>query len=291
MPFPISCYSLVFPLSFDLAKNDRIVVKNFAKSEALSFSTGIKDKVSIGDQLISFNGKSISDLRKEANNGANDSGALRQLLSFLSNRNGNQFPLGSQTNVCYKLNRPNNTQYFYRAPIVVSINSFCNLKDDSQTFRVGEQEPPTFREHLEKGIINLKHELDFKSHLETMKNTDLTSDLAFGNTFRGIPTNEAKISWKVYKKDEISLGILRLDGFDPLNTYESLQIIIDLLSNELSDTDALLIDVRNNPGGLIPFADLLPKLFTTNSRASVGRALVSPQNEFIFLNTIMNQTE
>jgi hypothetical protein len=54
---------------------------------------------------------------------------------------------------------------------------------------------------------------------------------------------------------------------------------------QLKDTNSLLIDVRDNEGGLITLADYIPQLFGVNIAPITGRVLVNKINDLLFQNT------
>jgi C-terminal processing protease CtpA/Prc len=85
------------------------------------------------------------------------------------------------------------------------------------------------------------------------------------------PTAEPTIKWAIVPKGEKRLGYISLSSFVPSNPDQAVDIIYNLLRNQLAKTDALLIDVRNNGGGYISYADKLPQLFKPG-KASTGSA-------------------
>lgn len=104
-------------------------------------------------------------------------------------------------------------------------------------------------------------------------------------------TDEPIISWSIYERRPTKMGIIRLESFMPeadQSGMMSLEIIRSLLTNELADTDALIFDIRDNGGGLIVMADLIPQFFTPNLDTSAARALVAPVNKQIFMDKMPN---
>lgn len=68
----------------------------------------------------------------------------------------------------------------------------------------------------------------------------------------------------------------------PSNPNQAFRIIATLLTTSLKNTDYLLFDVRDNPGGYLTYANLLPQLFVPQIRIGSGRAVVSELNKVLF---------
>ncbi|MEM9103658.1 MAG: S41 family peptidase, partial [Pseudomonadota bacterium] len=78
-------------------------------------------------------------------------------------------------------------------------------------------------------------------------------------------TNDPSIYWAVieHSKNKQSIGYLRLASMNPhVSISDSLLTVSQVLRDSLSGTDRLIIDVRDNAGGLIPYAEALVQLFT-----------------------------
>ncbi len=60
------------------------------------------------------------------------------------------------------------------------------------------------------------------------------------------------------------------------------KIIIALLTTVLQDTDFLLFDVRDNPGGFLTYANVLPQLFVPQIRIASVRAVANELNKGLF---------
>jgi hypothetical protein len=82
------------------------------------------------------------------------------------------------------------------------------------------------------------------------------------------------------------LGVLSINAFTPIENEDNaiLEKVRNLLINELKDTDALVIDMRDNGGGLISMADTLPQLFGGAKPVvpNAARAVVSSVNNNLF---------
>ena len=102
--------------SDDLIKNPIVVVTGFSSvNKVLEFSPGIKDIVQIGDQLISYNGKSFKQMYREfksISNGANDYGGMRSVLNLMAFRSAMLTPLQEETEVVYIFKRNSSSPEF-----------------------------------------------------------------------------------------------------------------------------------------------------------------------------------
>ena len=98
------------------------------------------------------------------------------------------------------------------------------------------------------------------------------------------PSGDPILHWGIYTPR--NLGVLHIQSFAPLQMDDKafLEKVRLLLINELKDADALVIDMRDNGGGLISMADTLPQLFGGANPVipNTARAVVSPVNNNIF---------
>ncbi|NNG01062.1 MAG: hypothetical protein HKM93_16855 [Desulfobacteraceae bacterium] len=74
------------------------------------------------------------------------------------------------------------------------------------------------------------------------------------------PSNVRVVKWGIIKNRYGRFGYINLTSFY-FNVNRTVNEIRRLLLEELSDTDGLIFDVRNNGGGYINLADRLPQLF------------------------------
>jgi C-terminal processing protease CtpA/Prc len=99
-------------------------------------------------------------------------------------------------------------------------------------------------------------------------------------------TTEPSIKWSIVNRGDKKVGYISIGSFVPSNVTDNgaLAIIANLLRNQLASTDALVVDVRNNGGGSIVYADKLPQMFMPgNASTNSARLLNTPLN-FNFLN-------
>jgi C-terminal processing protease CtpA/Prc len=101
------------------------------------------------------------------------------------------------------------------------------------------------------------------------------------------PSEDPIISYGIWKPESKNLGVIVMTSFQPRGSDTKLvfQVIRNLLTGPLKDTNALLWDIRNNGGGSVDMADSLPQLFQTDITPGFRRAIASPANAYIFLNS------
>jgi C-terminal processing protease CtpA/Prc len=78
------------------------------------------------------------------------------------------------------------------------------------------------------------------------------------------------------------MGVIFLSSFLPKSMQNAFIILKSLVSEQLKDTDSLLFDVRNNGGGYVTLAHILPQLFSVRPKLISGRAIVHPTNAKLF---------
>ena len=292
LPKPHACYHALWPLEFSFIASENfeaspnVVVKAFTSlKEAMRFSHDIRKLVEIGDKLITYNGltfKEFYNLNKAKTGGANLYGGMRSVVGFLSYRPGSMFMMPNETEAVYVLEKRNGKQYTVKAPIVARENRECLRQythpNESPNYKVFTSKKD--EEWTQKRLAMFeKNENAYHPFLEDMKRSfDQNLDFKFHKTKDDI------LSWSIYKKGESNVGIIRLDSFVPSsnNVDLVLELFHGLLVRELRDTEALIIDVRSNGGGIISLADSIPQFFVADYIPPGARVLVSPTNALIF---------
>ncbi|KAJ3079083.1 hypothetical protein HK102_004041 [Quaeritorhiza haematococci] len=289
IPVPYACYRAIWPITFaliesdDLENNPQIAVKALSTfPQVLDLAPEIREKVQTGDLLVSYNGKTFKEYYEENKQwcgGANTFGGHNRCVAHMSLRSGRMFPLPEETEAVYVLRRGSYT-YTVKAPIVMSYTRYCVdrfpvngtvLEDNSDPAARFETEPPIPHKIQEKMLMY--------SDLDDLKNS---FEASWG--YERQTTEEPIISWSTYQRGPTNLGIIRLESFSPsASTADgSIRILRRLLVNELKDTDALVIDIRDNGGGLADFADSIPQLFVGGFKPTKARALISEINRQMF---------
>ncbi len=99
-------------------------------------------------------------------------------------------------------------------------------------------------------------------------------------------TAEPSIKWAVVDRAGKKVGYISIGSFVPsrVNDNGALSIIANLLRNQLASTDALVIDVRNNGGGSIVYADKLPQMFMPGNASTNSARFLNTDVDFNLLN-------
>lgn len=105
------------------------------------------------------------------------------------------------------------------------------------------------------------------------------------------PTNEPVVKWGLVEKDGEQYGYLKITSFVPKTSTEfAISEIIRIVNTYFQDTVGLLIDVRNNGGGSILFADKLSQLFIPHKAQAIeARLLNTDLNRQIFNESLFTQ--
>ncbi|KAH9248020.1 hypothetical protein BASA81_014358 [Batrachochytrium salamandrivorans] len=110
---------------------------------------------------------------------------------------------------------------------------------------------------------------------------------SYSESVRFKDTSIDGLTWAIWKNGERNMGVIKIDSFtlvlkDTKKDITFLFLILtirDLLVNQLKDTDAILLDIRGNPGGSISSADGIIQLFRSDFTASQFRYLKNDHRE------------
>lgn len=110
------------------------------------------------------------------------------------------------------------------------------------------------------GQYKLRPVLPFKRNLEMADHPTFNmfkSVLAGSSIVETVslqPTSDEIVKWAIYESPHGKMGVIRLESFTPSSPTASVNDIIliirELLVDQLADTDCLVFDVRENPGGI-----------------------------------------
>ncbi|KAJ3224138.1 hypothetical protein HK099_000188 [Clydaea vesicula] len=288
LPAPHSCFAKIFPLTWSLIetddpKNPIAVVKDFTSFPEVKKVAGpALDRVKPGHVLVSINGLTINQLYEKysaTTRGANYFGGVRSILSgTFGIRGGRLYPVqfsdNERTDVTYVLKeRPDSKNtYEITVPTVGRKNNACLAT--APVSNIANNEKPTFPKYP------IMKAADPEFYLDTYGGTSelpLTSVEGTG----GI------LLYGKYKYLGTNLGVLRLTQFSPVTTGSTLRpetvvkAIRDVLVNQFKDTDALVLDLRSNPGGWVYLADAIPQFFKPDYTPATARFLMAPLNDKI----------
>jgi C-terminal processing protease CtpA/Prc len=237
MPFPYACYRNMMPFSLKEIKDGRnfqVVVSNVVTEPEFLALLPKNLNIEIGDELISYNGKSLRQIFKELapkTGGANSEGNQKITLEELSFKIQTVSLTSQEDAVSLEFKKKNGKRFKTTLPWVNRQRLSC-----------------TNRYTNNEGYFHYQAEFNetyLKSNNENV-------------------TEEPTISWNITENEFGKIGILNITSFEPetiSNVQDYVLLVENLLKNELAKADGLIIDVRNNPGGLIPFGESLLPLF------------------------------
>ncbi|KAJ3166088.1 hypothetical protein HDU88_003634 [Geranomyces variabilis] len=287
-----SCYGFVTPFKFnfvashDIANDPRVVVEALSVvPEILALTKDQVSKVQVGDSLEKIDGLTFREhwiKTQAATGGANQYGGYRAALGLLSSINGKLYPAPAKDSITFEFCRPGtNITYSVTVPWVTVGKRAC-LADapggGSANFGAPKFHGPNLTQEKKKGPVGVKP----SSPLDGMKLFgDSNNDLVWKTTDSSI------INWTIYKHGGANLGVIQLTAFEddthPDGLGPAVEVFQGLLLKELSETDSVVIDLRDNGGGIISFADVLPQLFVPNFVPGKARALRTENNRILMV--------
>ncbi|KAJ3397803.1 hypothetical protein HDU92_002475 [Lobulomyces angularis] len=282
LPTPASCFTWIYPIALDLINsndllnNPVVVVKSTRYYQKEYIPSGFS--INKGDIVVSINGFTPAKLFQKfaaAGGGANNYGGMRAVLSLFDTRSGAMYGPPSGTFVQYVLQRPDNSQYSYTGVVTAYYSDTCV-----------DSAPTTASEDIENPIDT--ESLDPYRAEKIGARVEYEMSPPFAN-LNYQTTQDSTLSYTIYQSGTSKIGIIKISSFIPETTTNGQQTILNLvyslLTNQLKDTEALVIDVRNNGGGLVSLADTLPQLFGgINVQPMRFRALVNEINGVLLNN-------
>ncbi|KAI8904318.1 hypothetical protein EDD86DRAFT_249693 [Gorgonomyces haynaldii] len=265
LPPPHSCYAATLAIAFGITEGSNVVVSRFSsRKEILDLAQPSElSKIQIGDQLVAVDGQSFQDYYQASKfqlYGSGDAGSFRAAVRGLSQRTGTIFRMPKQDTITFTLARDQQV-FSVTLPWVASAINSCldNLKSVQTTFQplaLGNPWVESFAKFWEPNQAAFT--------LQT--------------------TTEAKISYGIYTP--LNLGIIQLTSFSVADEIQSYEIFHGLLTNELKDTDAIVVDLRDNGGGLSNFAARLPTLFFKDPKGIRVKAKIDRFNDEMLSNKL-----
>jgi len=283
-PLPHSNYMSFIPVSFtrvdDGSDFHQVRIDRIYKGFTDRFVTDQRVP-SVGDIVIEYNGQPIKDAAESkyttaggANEFAGFSRAL-QRLTFIPQR-AEAAP--EENHIVLKLRSAvTGEEYTTQLPWLNQWNDAVGSQDNSASNAVVPATPTN-------AMVSQSEELLQRDFNKFISQNNLNNQSYFNTT----PTVEPSITWSIVPKGDKNVGYIKLATFAPAGGFEQpLEVITNLLHNELASTDALVIDVRNNGGGYINYADMLPQMFIPGqAKVNSARFINTEGNRYIMGDTI-----
>ncbi|MBQ4838579.1 S41 family peptidase [Pseudoalteromonas luteoviolacea] len=267
-PQPVRSYASYLPFEFDktldVFGNSEVRVSNILENITPYVTDSRLPEV--GDKVVSYNGVSIHKVVEQNLNvgyGANEDAGFIRALSAITRKRHSVSLVPEQNDVTIEfVSHITGETYTTTIPWITRLPANSAASNNNETAIADLLAESTNIEAAEHELV--KAELDSDS----------------GTPFVTNPTADPEVSWAIREVDGKQVGYIKLDSFSVVGSIDySLWLLIDLLQNQLADTDALVFDVRNNPGGLITYADRLVQLFANKS---------AKPTELRFINTQLN---
>ncbi|NVJ61895.1 MAG: hypothetical protein HWE27_16005 [Gammaproteobacteria bacterium] len=289
-PTPYSCFlaTQVFSLTeiYSPTTSRKAVISSF-----LDFLIPLAPEVaqlSIGDELVSINGRSLTDVVNslvDEGAGANNFGSFNRALEKISFRSFRVDRLPNENSATYQFKRASDGS-------LITVNVPWITVGDADCIRSSEtllNRPMASNGYKEEfltpfGLSSDKSEDLYQQEFNKLYGRTTSQMLQNAGVVLN-DTVDTTIQWAIINNRYGSFGYLSLASMVPsTGPIGGVKVISELLSNQLADTDGLIVDVRNNGGGFVIYAEILPQLFTGNTIEPYGsRALKSDINEFIFV--------
>lgn len=268
LPKPYSCYSAFLPLSFNKTGTGKIIVSAID----LKMQDRFPEILSItpGDEVLEYQKlplqKILTNRAKYIPASTPDARFLQGIfdlvwrdlaVNIIPDTNSVDIKFMKQNGDIYKLNIP----WFTRHKSTCVSNNLkkstsINLSNSSILENVNERSIYFAQMKRSNNALMLKNS-SIKSFSEN--NIDLTNLNS---------TDHPDLLWKKFQFRGLSLGYVKLNSFtDPNRDADktSIDFFNAMLSDHLSDTQGLVIDLRGNYGGVIFFAEELVALFSPRS--------------------------
>ena len=266
--------------STDLINDPKVVVKAITKFQQVIDLAGRDTvaKVNVGDTLLSVDGKPFKQFFEEnqfKTGGANVFGGMRSALNSISFIEGLRFPMPNNDNVTFSFSKPNGQNVQVTIPFVVGAGNKC--LEAFNAFQSGKSIPKTLARRSSTSMVS--RELQVLGSAYPVQ----------GASFELQNTTRPIIKFGIFDPTKTNLGVIKLTAFEDgqVDLDDLFQTIRNVVMNELGETNALVLDIRENLGGQIALADTLPQLFKPKFVGPNFIALPNPISEKLFKNNFL----
>ncbi|KAH6567093.1 hypothetical protein BASA50_011263 [Batrachochytrium salamandrivorans] len=294
---PYGCFYVTTGVTFafiegdpDIANKPTVVVTSTTKSSGLRSLFGEDfSKIQLGDELQTVDGLTFAEWFKKnqftSGGGANVFGGQRNGLRYLNTIDGEVSRLPSADSITFQFKSQADPQNSYTAKIpYVSGHSNTCWSLGSNLYKsitgktlpgtppvdppVGAEQPGSAPESNTTRLSSEGYKMRSPGNLERRAVIEPISSSDQKSTVRMNPTNVTGVSWGIYQPDSANMGVIKLENFIPQDIEtkipaieKAIMIIRSLLVNEFKDTNSVMYDLRDNPGGSTKFADTMVQFF------------------------------
>lgn len=293
-PDPYSQYSCFIPVFFERTKGKgnffEVRIEGVDEGFLTSFAPGQRIP-EIGDEVIAYNDMPISKAVEEkmkTSQGANEYGGFKRAIYRMTFIPQRLHPLPSEDNVKITLRSYSDGEEY---SITIPWITYWYTDDTRASVSLQRDKPvsPLKSEPSRNEIQKARKEFIQGSDLwqQLYNEFKKTMGIETYTVYPENPSNEATISWGIVDDENGHFGYLRLESFSPyLGTMGAINEIIRLLTTELKDTEGLIIDVRDNGGGSLLYAEALPQLFMPYKAKAVKSRMMNTD----FIHYLFNET-
>ncbi len=287
-PSPYRDYKSFLPVTFTrtAGRGNYFQVRVSAVNEELftEFAPGMRVP-EVGDELIIYNKQSIWQAVKERlplSMGANFYGGFTRVLGIMTYLNHKRYLVPEENEVTLVL-KPYGKRHHRKYKITLPWIAEWTEEEPTRMMRQMDKKEDRFSPKL----LDLAVDDWQKEYNSFLKQNNLEPISAFPSN----PSGEPTLTWGIIDNKRGHFGYLRLESFVPANGVDfTVSEVRRLLIEELADTDGLIFDVRNNGGGYISLADMLPQLFKkTDAEVLKSRLLNTDLNNRIFNESVLGE--
>ena len=299
LPAPYAFWDSFLPVTFRRTKTgrDEFEARIVATSQTLFEQYAPDQRIpEIGDKVIRYGGRKFAEavaLQQETSQGANEFGGFVRAIdemTFITHFLHLVPPTDSveitlkpvNGGAPYTIVLPWITEYFGppldTAPTNVSALSARGLS---------RSESPVFNSPSDlKRALSSGEDLYIKAREQFLASHP---ELRPQSVYPDNPSQEPTITWGIIENDNGRFGYMRIASMSPVFGSDfGLQEVRRLLIEEFEDTQGLIVDVRNNGGGSIVYADSLTQLFGVKRAQTIeARLLNTDLNRRIFNESIL----
>ncbi|KAL2914428.1 hypothetical protein HK105_205995 [Polyrhizophydium stewartii] len=279
---PYSCFSattgLVFEFaegSADIVNSPKVVVSGYSSTAAVrNLLAPQLAKIKVGDELATINGESfVTWFRKNQfrlGAGANDFGGMRRGLDVLNTRSGWSRLLPDEDSITLQFRDRAHYGKLYEVeiPYVSARNDACWAASSQLYYqRTGVVIPGTPQSQSLVVPKAPKSRNDPRKQPLAFVLNDGSEPISAVRPVTLKSTDASSVSWGIWDPKGKNMGVIYLTDFSPKdpsgasNDQLAIEVVRSLLANELKDTNSVLVDIRDNGGGSINYANGLPQLF------------------------------
>ncbi|MCG8569784.1 MAG: S41 family peptidase [Spirochaetes bacterium] len=236
----------------------------------------------IGDQVLSYNKMPILKAIREQFNtaqGANLFGGFSRALGQMTYVPNHLHMVPEEDEVEIIL-KSASTGEIYKITVPWLAQWTEESADKSLFYRTGPESKDSKKRKFTKEDFYQSVDLWQESYNEFIKEIGLVPKSVFPSN----DSNEPVVKWGIIENQSGKFAYLNIQSFVPeTGTENAINEIIRLVNEEFESTDGMIIDVRNNGGGSIIFADKLSQLFMPGEAQVIRARLLNTElNHYIF---------